>query len=197
MSDKQIVKRIFDIVSVLILLSAIWPFYLLLIVFVRVFSGKPVSFLQERIGLNGEPFKIMKFRTMVVNAQKQGKGIFVDENDNRVTGIGRILRKFSLDELPQLFNVLKGEMSIVGPRPPLVFYPYKYEEYPGYVKIRFSVKPGLTGYAQVSGRKGLDWADRFVYDIIYAEEQSFWFDCIILLKSIITVFSGSSIYGKE
>lgn len=194
MSDRQLTKRIFDIMSVIILLSVIWPLILLIMLFVYAFSGRPVFFLQERLGINGKIFNIIKFRTMISGAQEKGKGIFIDKADNRITGIGKILRRLSLDELPQLFNVMKGDMSVIGPRPPLTVYPYKYDEYPVQFAERFSVEPGLTGYAQISGRNELTWDERFVYDIIYVEQQSFWFDIVILLRSIAVTVSGNNIY---
>jgi len=197
MTDKEIFKRTFDIISISLFLIPMGPVILVIILILKFTYRQNIFFLQERIGKNGKPFKMIKFRTMVEGAVNKGKGIFVEENDNRITPIGHILRKFSLDELPQLINVLKGEMSIIGPRPPLTHYPYRYDDYPVEAKKRFLVKPGLTGLAQVSGRKELDWNERFPYDAYYAENYDFFFDCIILLKSIIVVIKNEKVYGKE
>jgi len=134
---------------------------------------------------------------MIEGAVDKGKGIFVEENDSRITPIGTFLRKYSLDELPQIFNVLKGDMSIIGPRPPLIDYPYKFEDYPAEAKKRFNVLPGLTGLAQVMGRKDLNWEDRFPYDTYYAENYEFWLDVIILIKSVVIVAKSKGVYGDD
>lgn len=195
MNDSMWVKRIFDIISTVILLTVIWPIYLLLYLIVYFTSGKPVYFKQERIGKNGKTFQIIKFRTMVNDAVKMEGGYSVRVNDERFTPMGKIIRKYSLDELPQLINILKGEMSVVGPRPPLTFFPHKYEDYDEITKKRFSITPGLTGYAQIVSRNEVEWNDRFKYDILYVENYSFWFDMIILLKSILKVYKAEGIHG--
>jgi len=123
MTDKQIFKRIFDIIAVVLFMIPIGPVMLIVVAILKLTYKNNVFFLQERIGKEGEVFKMIKFRTMVKGAVNKGKGIFVEENDNRITPIGHILRNLSLDELPQLINVLKGDMTIVGPRPPLTHYP--------------------------------------------------------------------------
>lgn len=196
-SDACMCKRVFDILAVIIFLSIFWPLIVLIYLAVLIMDGKPVLFLQERLGYRGSVFRIFKFRTMIVNAVKQGKGIFVEENDRRITATGRVLRKTSLDELPQLFNVLKGDMSIVGPRPPLPHYPMQYSEYPQSVRQRFTMRPGLTGYAQISGRKGLNWDERFPIDIIYVNAYSFWMDIYILLKTVYAVIRREGVYGDD
>jgi len=195
MNDSMWVKRIFDIISTVILLTVIWPIYLLLYLIVYFTSGKPVYFKQERIGKNGKTFQIIKFRTMVNDAVKMEGGYSVRVNDERFTPMGKIFRKYSFDELPQLINILKGEMSVVGPRPPLTFFPHKYEDYDEITKKRFSITPGLTGYAQIVSRNEVEWNDRFKYDILYVENYSFWFDMIILLKSILKVYKAEGIHG--
>jgi len=197
MTDKQIFKRIFDIIAVVLFMIPIGPVMLIVVAILKLTYKNNVFFLQERIGKEGEVFKMIKFRTMVENAVDKGKGIIVEENDNRITPIGHILRNLSLDELPQLINVLKGDMTIVGPRPPLTHYPYEYDDYPTEAKKRFMVKPGLIGLAQVMGRKDIDWEDRFPYDSKYAKNYSFWLDVIILLKSIIVVLKSENIYGNQ
>lgn len=196
-NDAQLCKRVFDIMAVMIFISVFWPVIILIYFAVLLIDGQPVFFLQERLGCNGSVFRIIKFRTMIVNAVNKGKGIFVDENDSRITISGRILRKTSLDELPQLINVLRGEMSIVGPRPPLPHYPYNYNNYTRSVKQRFTVRPGLTGLAQISGRKDLDWEDRFPIDLIYVNAYTFWMDIYILLKTVYSVIRREGVYGND
>ncbi len=197
MNDALLLKRVFDIISSLLFLLVFGPIIILIGFLNYICSGLPIVFLQERLGKNGIVFKIIKFRTMVIDAVKMGNGIFVDKNDNRITGFGSFLRKTSLDELPQFINVLKGDMSIVGPRPPLPNYPQNYADYPEYIRGRFDMSPGLTGYAQVSGRKMLSWNERFVFDLIYVETYSFHFDIYILLKTIFHIMKREGIYGNH
>lgn len=169
------------------------PLFFIIAVLIKLDSKGPVFFLQERLGKNGEVFKIYKFRTMVENAEDKGSGLSVKKNDLRITRAGNILRKTSIDELPQLFNVLKGEMSLVGPRPPVPYFPYKYSDYSDKQKLRFNVKPGITGYAQVNGRNKLSWDERIEYDVKYVINYNFLFDIKILFmtfKNIITNNNG-------
>lgn len=156
-----------------------------------------VFFMQERIGLNRKKFKIIKFRTMVKNAESIGTGIFTNRKDSRITNFGSFLRKYSLDELPQIFNVLKGEMSIVGPRPPVLFHPYKIDEYPEEYLERFSYKPGITGLAQISGRTNITWEERFSFDLIYINNYSIFLDWKILLVTVINIFYKAEVYPSE
>ena len=151
-------------------------------------------FLQERLGKNGDVFKIYKFRTMVENAESKGSGIYTSKGDPRITKIGHFLRKTSLDELPQLLNVIKGDMSLVGPRPPVPYHPYKYNEYSDKQRKRFTVKPGITGFAQVSGRNKLSWDERIEYDVEYVENYSLFLDFKILFNTFLTVFKNNDIY---
>jgi len=150
--------------------------------------------LQERLGKNGEVFKIYKFRTMVENAESKGSGIYTSKGDPRITKVGHFLRKTSLDELPQLLNVLKGDMSLVGPRPPVPYHPYKYNEYSDKQRKRFKVKPGITGFAQVSGRNKLSWDERIEFDVEYVENYSLFLDFKILFNTFLTVFKNNDIY---
>ena len=144
---------------------------------------------------DGKVFKIIKFRTMIPNAEKIGDGLKVKtESDNRITRIGKILRKTSLDELPQLINVINGEMSIVGPRPPVTYHPHKYEEYREEQKIRFKVRPGITGLAQVRVRNSASWDERIKIDIEYVDKISFTMDIKIVLKTVVKVFKKDNIY---
>ncbi|MFO8061608.1 MAG: sugar transferase [bacterium] len=194
MSDLQVFKRIFDIISSVLLLMAAMPFILIIALLLLITEGRPVFFIQKRIGKDGRHFDLFKFRTMIVDAIDKGDGIFIKDKDTRITGPGYILRRYSLDELPQLFNVIKGDMSVVGPRPPLTYYPYRYEDYPDKYSERFRVKPGLTGLAQINGRNNIQWEERFVYDIEYINNNSFHFDIIILLKSVYKVLNKEGIF---
>jgi len=177
------------------------PVLLTIAVAVKLTSPGPVFFRQERIGRDGEPFTMLKFRSMVPGADhlvetlasaSDGNGVlFKKKHDPRVTRVGRVLRRYSLDELPQLLNVLRGEMSLVGPRPPLQREVEKY----GYdMRRRFLVKPGLTGLWQVSGRSDLSWDDSVRIDVRYVENWSLTFDFMILWKTVGAVLRGSGAY---
>lgn len=189
-------KRIFDVMVICILSPLILPIFFMVIVLILLFDGRPVFFLQERLGQGGKPFKIIKFRTMIPGAEKKGSGIFTEENDPRITKIGKFLRKTSLDELPQLINVLKGDMSLVGPRPPLTNFPYAYEQYPDHVKKRFLVKPGLTGLAQVRFRNSAGWDKKFESDVEYVENMNFLLDLNVIFLTFWKVLKGDAVYGK-
>ena len=190
-------KRILDFVFALILLIVLSPLMFLAAIAIKLDSHGPVFFRQERLGLNGEIFKMYKFRTMVDGAIHLGSGLRTDEGDPRITKIGSILRKTSLDELPQLFNILKGEMSFIGPRPPVPYYPSKYEEYSCEQKKRFVVRPGISGYAQVVLRNSGTWDERIKLDLEYVDRMSFRFDLYIILKTIYSVIRGENIYLTE
>ena len=177
-------KRPIDICGAFFGLILLSPILLIVVVLIRIQMGAPVFFKQERLGKNGKIFKIFKFRTMVDNAITIGSGLRMDEKDSRVTKLGNVLRKTSLDELPQLFNVLKGEMSLIGPRPPVPYHPYKYEDYDETQKQRFLVRPGISGYAQVKVRNNATWEERIVYDVEYVERIGFWFDLYLMLTTI-------------
>lgn len=153
---------------------------------IRVTSPGPVFFRQERIGLHGRPFRIWKFRTMVAGDNP----IFPDES--RITSAGKVLRRLSFDELPQLINVALGEMSIVGPRPTLA---YQVERYDAHQRRRLDVRPGLTGLAQVSGRNSLSWSDRIDLDVEYVERQSLWIDLQLIARTARTILTGDGIEG--
>lgn len=170
----------------IILLS---PFLLVIALWIKLSSKGPVFFLQERLGYKGKPFKIIKFRSMVVNAEHIGDGIYINEkSDNRITKVGRFLRSTSLDELPQLFNVFVGDMSLVGPRPPVTYHPYDgYENYPDWAKKRFEMKPGMTGLVQVKMRNESSWDERIVVDNQYVDNFSVLFDLKILLQTVMIV----------
>ena len=148
----------------------------------------PVLYRQTRVGKDGEDFELLKLRTMVVGAERLGKGFAVDQGDPRITRTGKVLRRTSVDELPQLWNVLRGDMSIIGPRPTLR---YQVEQYDEHQRRRLDVKPGLTGWAQVHGRAALPWADRIDLDVWYVEHRSPRVDLEILLRTPLALFRGT------
>jgi len=194
------VKRTFDILisgtAVIILI----PFWIGISIAIKADSDGPVIFAQERLTKNGKVFRMYKFRSMVVNAEKMGAGLFNYKNDPRVTRIGRFLRDTSLDELPQLFNVLKGDISIVGPRPAVVYELGDYKTLNKKYKKRFSVPGGITGLAQVRGRNENSWDEKVMLDNQYIDEferLGVLLDGIILLETIKKVFNRDHIYEKE
>ena len=164
------------------------PLLALSAVAIALEDGRPVLYRQERVGRNEEPFELLKLRTMVVGAETQGAGFAVDRGDARITRVGRVLRKLSLDELPQLWNVLRGDMSLVGPRPTLA---YQVERYTPRQHRRLDVKPGLTGWAQIHGRAALPWDERIELDVWYVEHRSPLVDLKILLRTPFALFSGT------
>jgi lipopolysaccharide/colanic/teichoic acid biosynthesis glycosyltransferase len=155
---------------------------------VKLADGGPVLYRQERVGKDGEPFELLKLRTMVVGAESIGAGAAVNQGDSRITGPGELLRKLSIDELPQLWNVIRGEMSVIGPRPTLA---YQVERYTPRQRRRLEVKPGLTGWAQIHGRARLPWDERIELDVWYVENRSPLVDLKILLRTPLALFSGT------
>jgi len=187
-----ILKRLLDFICSLVGLIIVSPFILIIAIIVKCTSEGPIFFLQERLGKKGKVFKIIKFRTMVVNAEIIGSGVKVSgKNDARITKIGRLLRATSMDELPQLINVIKGDMALVGPRPPVTYHPYKgYDNYPDWAKPRFEMRPGMTGLVQISTRSKASWDDRMRIDLEYIDKFSVLFDIKILFGTIKTVLDG-------
>jgi lipopolysaccharide/colanic/teichoic acid biosynthesis glycosyltransferase len=155
---------------------------------VKLADGGPVLYRQQRVGKDGAEFELLKLRTMVVGAETKGAGAAVDEGDSRITGPGTLLRRLSIDELPQLWNVIRGDMSVIGPRPTLA---YQVERYTAHQRRRLEVKPGLTGWAQVHGRARLPWAERIELDIWYVDNRSSLVDLKILLRTPLALFSGT------
>ena len=151
-------------------------------------GGGPVLYRQVRVGKDGEDFEVLKLRTMVVGAERMGSGYAVDKGDRRITRAGRILRRTSIDELPQLWNVLRGDMSVIGPRPTLRYQVDQYEERQ---RHRLDIRPGLTGWAQVQGRAELPWAERIELDVWYVENRSPRVDLEILLRTPLALFRGT------
>ncbi len=181
------VKRLIDVLGSGSLLIVLSPLFMVLCLLNLYYHGSPVLFKQERPGLKGETFCMLKFRTMTNERDREGKLL---PDNNRITIFGSFLRKTSLDELPELINVLKGEMSLVGPRPLLKKYMPYYSESE---KKRHRVRPGITGYSQVNGRNTVDWDARLSMDVWYVENMSFWLDIKILLKTIQTVFKRENV----
>ncbi len=180
-------KRMLDIVVALVVFIVLLPLFLLIGVLVRFLLGAPVLYRQERPGLNGRSFAMIKFRTMT-NACDSSGNLLPDAE--RLTNFGRLLRATSLDELPEFWNVLIGEMSVVGPRPLLMEY---LSLYTADQMRRHEIRPGVTGWAQINGRNALTWEEKFAYDIWYLENQSFWLDLQIILKTAAKVFLRSGI----
>lgn len=192
---EKYIKRLLDIVICSAIFIVISPILLLIAILIKLTSDGPVFFLQERLGLDQKAFKIIKFRTMIVNAERIGDGLKVrEESDPRITPIGRILRKTSLDELPQLINIIKGDMSIIGPRPPVTYHPYKKGEYDDRKKHRFDVRPGLTGLAQSKIRNSGTWDERIEYDLIYVENVSFRQDIKVVFDTVKMLFNKEALY---
>ncbi len=188
-------KRILDFFLSLVGIIIISPILVIIAILIKCSSEGPVLFKQERLGYHGKVFKILKFRTMVVNAEYIGTGVVINEKDDpRVTKIGRFLRATSLDELPQVFNVLKGDMALVGPRPPVTYHPYNgYDSYPEWAKKRFEMRPGMTGLVQTTIRSDSPWDDRMKIDCEYVDKFSVFFDIKILLDTVKTVIKGEAI----
>lgn len=188
---KHFFKRFFDIVMAFLILVIASPIMLIIAIAIKIESKGPVVFKQERIGKNGKVFKIYKFRSMCVGAEHTGSGVYSGKGDARVTKVGRILRATSLDELIQVFNILKGDMSFIGPRPPLTYHPWEYDKYTQEQLKMFAVRPGIIGWAQVNGRKAVEWNRRIELNVWYVEHLSLWLDIKIFFKAIFKVFTNA------
>ena len=187
-------KRLFDVfVSFLGPLIAGVPM-LIVALLIKLDSNGPVIFKQKRLGLNAKEFYIYKFRSMIVDAEKSG--VYSDDKDSRLTRVGKILRKTSIDELPQLINILKGEMSFIGPRPPLTYHPWPIVEYTDEQRRMFDIRPGITGWAQVNGRKSVEWNHRIELNVWYVDNVSFMLDLKIFLLTIFKVFTNADNENK-
>lgn len=193
----KVIKRIFDIISSFIAIIILSPFLLLFGILIKLDSKGPILFKQKRLGKNGKVFTIYKFRTMIVNAEHIGDGLSIkSDKDPRITKVGGFFRKTSIDELPQLFNVFLGDMSLVGPRPPVTYRPYEgYENYPQWAKKRFEMRPGVTGLAQVKVRNSATWDERIKIDNEYIDSFNLWLDIKILFMTVGKVFGSDNIYN--
>jgi lipopolysaccharide/colanic/teichoic acid biosynthesis glycosyltransferase len=188
------VSRALDLVVAAVLLVVAAPLLALAALAIRLESRGPVFYRQLRVGRGGEPFELWKLRTMVPGAEATGAGIYVIEGDPRITRVGRLLRRFSLDELPNLVNVLKGEMAIVGPRPTVREQVDRYTERQ---LRRLEVKPGITGWAQINGRTSLPWPERIELDVWYVEHRSLRLDLRILAKTARMLATGHGLYSED
>ena len=180
------------IAGALLLLTS--PLLAAAVIAIRLESRGPAFYRQRRVGRRGEPFELWKLRTMVPGAEAMGAGIYVLEGDPRITRIGKLLRRFSLDELPNLLNVLRGDLAIVGPRPTIQEQVDRYTERQ---RMRLEVKPGITGWAQVNGRTSLPWPERIELDVWYVEHRSFWLDLKILAKTARMLLTGHGLYSED
>lgn len=184
-------KRLIDLVLAALGLIVLSPVMLLAALAVKLDSKGPVIFKQMRLGRGGKPFQMYKFRSMCVGAEQTGTGQYSYKNDPRVTKVGRILRATSIDELPQLVNILKGDMSLIGFRPPLTYHPWPIEDYTPEQRRMFELRPGVTGWAQVHGRKSVDWNERIRMNVYYVDHVSLWLDVKIFFLTIGKVLSNA------
>ena len=191
-----LIKPLLDFIAALIALMILLPLFILVAVIIKIESSGPAFFVQPRLGKHGKVFKIIKFRSMITKQQAMHRSNKLFENDPRITRVGAFIRKTSIDELPQIFNILKGEMSFIGPRPPVVHFPKKYEEYNSFEKQRFSVKPGISGLAQIRCREIHDWDINIPIDVEYVQKCSFMFDLKLFLASFMVFLRTDNIYRK-
>ena len=168
-------------------LKLVAAFLLLTALFIKIDSPGKVLFMQERIGKDGKVFKIAKFRSMRTGAEHTGSGVYSGKDDARVTRVGKFIRATSIDELPQLYNILKGDMSLIGPRPPLTYHPWTIDKYTEEQRHMFDVRPGITGWAQIHGRKSVEWNKRIELNVWYVRHISFWLDLKIFFMTFLKV----------
>ena len=195
----EVIKRVIDVVCSFVGVLVLSPLFVVIAIIIKFTSKGPVFFSQKRVGRDGKEFKMYKFRSMVVNAEELKEKLaaqnemsgpmFKMKDDPRVTKVGKFIRKTSIDELPQLFNILKGDMSLVGPRPSL---PKEVAQFEDWMYRRLEVKPGLTCYWQVSGRNNIDFEDWMKLDIKYVEERNFWIDIMLIFKTVFVLFGDKN-----
>ena len=193
---KNHIKRKLDILIGSVVLLLFWPVMLITAVAIKLDSPGPVIFRQERLGYKGKVFHMYKFRSMKVNSEHTGSGVYSNKNDARVTRVGRIIRAASIDELPQAVNMVMGDMSLIGPRPPLTYHPWPLEEYTPEQRHMFDVRPGITGWAQIHGRKDVEWHKRIRLNNWYVDHCSFRLDVIIFFRTILKVLSNADNENK-
>ena len=192
----RVIKRIIDIIIALLVLTVGAIPMLIIALIIRIDSPGPAIFKQDRLGRGGKVFKFYKFRSMCENAEHTGSGVYSDNSDPRVTKIGKFLRATSLDELPQFINILKGEMSLIGPRPPLTYHPWPIEEYTKEQLRMFEVRPGMTGWAQINGRKDVEWNHRIELNVWYVDHLSFICDVKIFFATIYKILINADNENK-
>jgi lipopolysaccharide/colanic/teichoic acid biosynthesis glycosyltransferase len=188
------VSRVLDVLLASLLLALSSPLLAVAALAIRLESPGAVFYRQRRVGTHGQPFEMWKLRTMVPGAESMGAGIYVLEGDPRITRVGRLLRRFSLDELPNLINVLKGDMAMVGPRPTVQEQVDRYTERQ---RRRLEVKPGITGWAQINGRTSLPWPERIELDVWYVEHRSLRLDLLILTRTAWMLATGQGLYSED
>ncbi|RHP62185.1 sugar transferase [Bacteroides sp. OF04-15BH] len=186
------IKHFLDVIIAIVLLFLFSPIFIVIAILIKLESRGPIIFKQERLGYKGKVFKIYKFRSMVQGAEKQGTGVYSFKGDSRITKVGRFIRATSIDELPQLFNIIKGDMALIGPRPALTYHPWPFDQYTEHQKRMFDVRPGVTGWAQVNGRKEVPWPQRIELNIEYVEKMSFGFDLKIFFMTIFKVLVNAN-----
>ena len=189
---KKYFKRLIDI-----LLSSIALFIcalpmIVIIIAIKMNSPGPAFFVQERLGKNGKVFNMYKFRSMCMNAESMGSGVYSNDGDSRVTKVGKFLRKTSLDEIPQFINILRGDMSLIGPRPPLTYHPWTFDKYTDEQKRMFEVRPGVTGWAQVNGRREVEWNKRIQLNVWYVDHVTLLLDIKIVFMTVFKVLTNAN-----
>lgn len=198
------IKRCFDFIIGVLGTVVLSPVFLLTAIAIKIDSPGNVFFLQERLGKDGKVFKIIKFRSMCVGAEHTGSGVYSGKGDTRVTRVGRFIRATSIDELPQLINLIRGDMSLIGPRPPLTYHPWTIDQYTEEQLHMFDVRPGITGWAQVHGRKDVEWNKRIALNVWYVRNISFLLDLKIFFMTFVKVMrnednenTGKTVIAKE
>lgn len=198
------IKRCFDFIIGVLGTVVLSPVFLLTAIAIKIDSPGNVFFLQERLGKDGKVFKIIKFRSMCVGAEHTGSGVYSGKGDTRVTRVGRFIRATSIDELPQLINLIRGDMSLIGPRPPLTYHPWTIDQYTEEQLHMFDVRPGITGWAQVHGRKDVEWNKRIALNVWYVRNISFLLDLKIFIMTFVKVMrnednenTGKTVIAKE
>ncbi len=198
------IKRCFDFIIGVLGTVVLSPVFLLTAIAIKIDSPGNVFFLQERLGKEGKVFKIIKFRSMCVGAEHTGSGVYSGKGDTRVTRVGRFIRATSIDELPQLINLIRGDMSLIGPRPPLTYHPWTIDQYTEEQLHMFDVRPGITGWAQVHGRKDVEWNKRIALNVWYVRNISFLLDLKIFIMTFVKVMrnednenTGKTVIAKE
>jgi len=193
----DVFKPTIDFIAALVAILMLVPLFIIVAIAIKLNSPGPVFFLQERLGKNGCVFNIVKFRSMRTDINNYKFGEVLTENNPQITRTGKFLRKTSIDEIPQLINIIKGEMSFIGPRPPVTFYPKKYDEYTDFEKQRFNVKPGISGLAAVKQREINDWSKNIPVDVEYVNKVTLWLDLKLFMVSLLAFFRTDNIYTKN